>query len=86
MCFRVNPTGSGGQKLAVVALDGQVERGRALVDTVLGHPLVAGTWQEVAVPLASLGASTGTLRDLYIQDWSGVDQPAVFIDDVSLSS
>ena len=34
--------------------------------------------------LSAVGASGRPLRDLYIQDYSGVNQPAVYVDDVRL--
>ena len=38
----------------------------------------------MVVPLASVGAAGRPLRDLYIQDYSGVNQPTAFVDDVRL--
>ena len=83
--FWVFPTAGGGQRLAVVALDGATERGRVAVDSAFGGPLVGGVWQEVTVSLSSLNATSGPLKDIYIQDMSGSDQPAVFVDDVRLT-
>jgi hypothetical protein len=36
------------------------------------------------VPLAAVGARGRPLRDLYVQDNSGANQPAVLVDDVRL--
>ena len=54
------------------------------LDAVLGHPILAGTWQQVVVPLSAVGLSTGTVRDIYLQDVTGGDQATVYFDDIRL--
>ncbi|HEX8823827.1 MAG TPA: polysaccharide deacetylase family protein [Archangium sp.] len=75
---------TGGQRVRVEFRDGNTILGSASLDAALGHPLQAGTWQKVSIPFAAVGMSSGTLRDLYIQDGSGGDQGAVYLDEVRL--
>lgn len=82
--FWINPTAPVAQNLTVVALDGTVEAGRVAVEAALGRTLTPGVWQEVIVPLASIGLDRGVIRDIYLQDLSGLDQAAVFVDDIRL--
>lgn len=79
--FWVNGGPVGGQRLHVsgtLAFSGQ--------PGVTIAPLVANTWQQVSIPLASLGVdnkpnSTG----FWIQEWTGSAQPVYYIDDVVLT-
>lgn len=80
----VNGGTVGGQGVRVAFYDGSTPQGSVRLDTVLGHPIQAGTWQKVTVPLSSVGLSTGTVRDIYIQDDTGTDQPTVYLDDIRL--
>ncbi|HEY0093269.1 MAG TPA: polysaccharide deacetylase family protein [Archangium sp.] len=75
---------SGGQRVRVEFRDGNTILGSTSLDAALGHPIQAGTWQKVSIPFAAVGLSSGTLRDLYIQDGSGGDQGAVFLDELRL--
>ncbi|WP_240360786.1 hypothetical protein [Pyxidicoccus caerfyrddinensis] len=75
---------AGGQAVRLVLHDGSQALGSIRLDTALGGPIAAGSWQKVSIPLSSLGISSGTLQDLYFQDDSGADQPVVFLDDISL--
>jgi len=68
----------------IVFLNDPTTRGTITVDAVLGHPLVAGTWQQVVVPLTSVANATGLVQDIYVQDDSGTDQPPVYLDDIQL--
>ena len=54
------------------------------LDTLLGHPIQAGVWQQVVIPLASVGLGSGTVRDIYLQDDSGTAQGVLFFDDLQL--
>ncbi|MFL5353272.1 polysaccharide deacetylase family protein [Archangium sp.] len=80
----VNGGTTGGQGVRVAFYDGSTPLGSVRLDTVMGHPIQAGTWQQVVVPLSSVGLSTGTVRDIYIQDDTGTDQPTVYLDDMRL--
>ncbi|AKQ68587.1 Endo-1,4-beta-xylanase A precursor [Myxococcus hansupus] len=72
----------GGQAVRLVLHDGAQVLGSIRLDTALGGAIAPGTWQQVTIPLASIGASTGMLQDIYFQDDSGTDQPVVYLDDV----
>jgi len=75
---------TGGQKVKVEFRDGTPVLGWTTLDAALGRPLQAGSWQKVTIPFASLGLSSGVLRDLYIQDASGANQGTVYLDDLRL--
>jgi peptidoglycan/xylan/chitin deacetylase (PgdA/CDA1 family) len=80
----VNGGTSGGQGVKLAFLEGSRLQGLVRLDSVLGHPLLAGTWQRVVVPLSAVGLSTGTVRDIYLQDDTGADQATVYFDDIRL--
>ncbi|WP_434345962.1 polysaccharide deacetylase family protein [Myxococcus virescens] len=82
--FWVHGGTTGGQAVRLVLHDGTQMLGTTRLDTALGAPIAPGVWQQVTIPLSSIGATTGTLRDLYFQDDSGTDQPALYLDDVVL--
>lgn len=84
--FWIYGTGAGAQRIDVAFYDGTVAQGRVDVATLLGGPVVAGRWQEVVVPLASVGLSAGTVRDVYIQDMSGANQDAAVVDDIRFAA
>ncbi len=75
---------SGGQLINLKFQDGSTLIGSVRLDQVLGHPIQAGIWQRVSVPLSSVNLSTGTIRDIYIQDASGGNQGTLYIDDIRL--
>ncbi|QRN93190.1 polysaccharide deacetylase family protein [Archangium violaceum] len=80
----VNGGSSGGQGVRLAFYDGSQYIGSTRLDTVLGHPILAGTWQRVVVPLSSVGLSSGTVRDIYIQDDTGGSQGTLYLDDIRL--
>ncbi|WP_257446540.1 polysaccharide deacetylase family protein [Archangium lipolyticum] len=80
----VNGGTSGGQGVRLAFYDGSQYIGSARLDTVLGHPILAGTWQRVVIPLASVGLGSGTVRDIYIQDDTGGSQGTLYLDDIRL--
>lgn len=71
---------TGGQKVNVVLMDGNTQLGSVSLSTVLGHPLRAGTWDKAVVNLSGIGVSSGTIRDIYLQDSSGTTQGTVYVD------
>jgi peptidoglycan/xylan/chitin deacetylase (PgdA/CDA1 family) len=75
---------SGGQGIRLAFFDGSRQLGSVRLETALGHAIQAGTWQKAVVPLSSVGLSTGTVRDIYIQDDTGTDQATVYFDDIRL--
>lgn len=80
----VNGGASGGQGVLLAFYDGSRQLGTVRLDAVLGHPVLADTWQQVVVPLSAVGLSTGTVRDIYLQDSTGGDQATVYFDDIRL--
>jgi peptidoglycan/xylan/chitin deacetylase (PgdA/CDA1 family) len=70
----VYPT-SANPLLDVVLLNGSSTLRRTRVGA-----LPAGVWTEVTVPAAGIG----TISDIYLQDASGGDQPAIYVDDAAL--
>ena len=48
---------------------------------------VANTWQKVEIPLTSFGIDgAADISGFLFQDWSGGDQPTVYLDDIALST
>lgn len=82
--FWVHGGTTGGQLVTLKFADGSVTQGSVRLDKVLGHPIQAGVWQQVTVPLSMVNLSTGVIRDIYFQDASGVDQAKVYLDDILL--
>jgi peptidoglycan/xylan/chitin deacetylase (PgdA/CDA1 family) len=80
----VNGGASGGQGVRLAFYNGSQFIGSVRLDSVLGHPILAGTWQRVVIPLSSVGLSSGTVRDIYLQDDTGRDQGTVYFDDIRL--
>jgi hypothetical protein len=80
----VNGAPTGGQDIQIAVWDGNTLLGKVDVPQLLGHPLGINTWERVLVPLSSVGVRGRPLRDLYIQDASGGNQPTVYVDDVRL--
>lgn len=84
-------TGAGGQQLSVslIHYDFSTSSQNVLASANLAaylppSGLPAGLWTEVVVPFADLGLSLGTLNGVVIQDASGGNQSAVFLDDLFL--
>jgi len=73
--FWIHGGASGGQRLRIVANGSEVQT-QSLTAS-------ANAWQEVIIPLSSLGSPSG-LGDLYWQDISGGPQPVFYLDDIAL--
>ncbi len=83
--FWVYTKGPGGQRIDVVAFsDTQAERGRVSITSMLGVPLPVGVWREVIVPLSRLNSDAGPIAGFALQDTSGTNQAAIWIDDLRL--
>jgi peptidoglycan/xylan/chitin deacetylase (PgdA/CDA1 family) len=80
----VNGGATGGEDLIVAGWDGNTFLGQADIPAVLGHALRPNTWEHVTIPLSAIGLSGRPLRDLYVQDNSGANQPTTWVDDVKL--
>ncbi len=74
----------GGQNLRLAALSGGVlGEGVRLGDLIAGG-IPAGTWKQVRVSLAALGARGPTLDGLWLEDLSGGAQGTLYLDDIAL--
>jgi alpha-L-arabinofuranosidase len=82
LVFWINGGSSGGQLLQVQAtLNGTAQ-------TVVPLPaLAANTWQEVSIPLSSLGvANQPDMDGFWIQDRSGTTQPTFYVDTITVTA
>jgi alpha-L-arabinofuranosidase len=82
LVFWINGGSSGGQLLQVQAtLNGSAQ-------TVVTLPaLAANTWQEISIPLSSLGvANQPDMDGFWIQDRSGTTQPTFYVDTISITA
>lgn len=69
-------TGTDG-KVVKVLINGNYDKGMQLV-------LKAGTWQTFAIPLATLGVTTGNLTEVTFQEFSGNVPETIYVDDMGL--
>src|SRR5580700_6559832 len=82
LVFWINGGATGGQLLQVQAtLNGAAQ-------TVVTLPaLAANTWQQISIPLSSLGVQNQPDMDgFWIQDHSGTTQPTFFVDTISITA
>jgi hypothetical protein len=80
LSFWIHGGTSGGQRMQVQAL----LSGAAQTAVPIG-PLAANAWQQVTIPLSSLGAANKpNLDGFWIQDTTGTTQPAYFVDDIQV--
>jgi peptidoglycan/xylan/chitin deacetylase (PgdA/CDA1 family) len=76
---------TGGQLIELKFYDSSfVLIGSVRLDEVLGHPIQAGVWQQVSIPLSAVNLSTGLIQEIWIQDGSGEDQGTVYLDEILL--
>jgi aryl-phospho-beta-D-glucosidase BglC (GH1 family) len=82
LVFWIHGGTAGGQKIGIGPI-----RGSTWGPGSLQVPVpVANTWQKVEIPLSDLGVEgSSDISGFYFQDWSGGDQPTVYLDDISLS-
>ena len=85
--FWIHGGTAGGQTLQVIALAGgnAIGEGAPLASFVPGGKIPAGSWVQVQVPFAALGAASGTLSGFRIMDWTGNAQAAVYVDDIQIN-
>lgn len=82
LVFWINGGATGGQRLQVQAL----RNGTAQSAVALG-PLAPNTWQQMRISLTSLGVGNVSDFDgVWIQDTSGANFPAFYVDDASLAA
>jgi alpha-L-arabinofuranosidase len=82
LVFWINGGSSGGQLLQVQAtLNGAAQ-------TVVTLPaLAANSWQQISIPLSSLGvANQPDMDGFWIQDRSGTTQPTFYVDTISITA
>jgi hypothetical protein len=80
--FWVHGGTAGGQTIQVAAVVNDVSQPGVRVASP-----VAGSWQKISVPLASLGADNrADVSGFWVQQGSGVDDPTFYVDDVVLES
>ena len=84
LSFWVHGGTTGDQVVRVVLKDDTKALGEMRLNAALGHSILKGTWQQVVIPLSALGASTGSFREMLIQDQSGKDQGTLYLDDIQL--
>jgi peptidoglycan/xylan/chitin deacetylase (PgdA/CDA1 family) len=76
---------TGGQHISLSFKDSSYALiGSVRLDTVLGHPIQAGVWQQVTIPLSSVNLSTGFIEEIFIEDASSMDQGTVYLDEILL--
>ncbi len=82
LVFWIDGGSTGGQLLQV-----QVTLNRTAQTVVPLPPLAADTWQQITIPLSSLGAQNQpNLDGFWIQDRSGATQPTFFVDTISITA
>jgi hypothetical protein len=81
LSFWIHGGSTGGQRLRVVATLGDTSQ-----SAVTLTPLAANSWQQVTLPLSSLGvAGKPDLTGVWIQSTVATRQPVFFVDDVTLT-
>lgn len=80
LTFWIHGGSTGGQELQIRALlNGSAQSGVEL------PPLTAGSWEQVSIPLADLGASNVVdLTAFWVQDRAGSSKPVFYLDDIRL--
>src|SRR5262245_15716519 len=80
--FWVHGGATGGQTIQVVAVVNDTPGPGVRIETP-----TAGAWQNITVPLASLGADENSnVNGFWLQQGSGVDDPTFYVDDIVLES
>jgi Glycoside hydrolase family 44 len=84
--FWIHGGPSGGQSLTVALTVGgsPVGQSAALGPFIAGGTVPAGQWAKVHVPFASLGVTSGAFDGFWLQDATGGNQSAVYVDDFQL--
>ncbi|HEY0477226.1 MAG TPA: hypothetical protein VGD37_06860 [Kofleriaceae bacterium] len=71
----------GGQRLHVAAT--LADSGQPIGFDI--PPLVPGVWQQVTIPLSTLGAgAAASFTGFWLQEWTGAAQPTYYVDDVAM--
>ncbi|HYU33166.1 MAG TPA: glycoside hydrolase family 44 protein [Thermoanaerobaculia bacterium] len=83
--FWIHGGPGGGQNLTVALVSGGTPVGEgALAPFIAGGAVPAGQWAKASIPFASLGVTAGTFDGFWLQDGTGGNQAATYIDDIVL--
>jgi alpha-L-arabinofuranosidase len=74
--------GSGGQRLQVF---GTINGAAQAASVPLG-PLTANTWQQIVIPLASIGIAATNSDGFWIQEYTGTNAATYYVDDITLTA
>ncbi|HSS52750.1 MAG TPA: glycoside hydrolase family 44 protein [Thermoanaerobaculia bacterium] len=77
---------AGGQSLTVAFVTGGSPLGQAALSGFVPGGRIPAGWVKVRVPFAALGVSSGTFDGFWLQDGTGGNQQAVYVDDVQLTA
>lgn len=81
--FWIHGGTTGGQTMTVAGLLDDV----AQPTSVTIGPIAAGTWQQVVIPLSSIGIANATnCTGFWLQENTGAAQPAYYLDDITLAA
>ena len=81
--FWIHGGTTGGQTMTITGLRDDA----AQSPTVTLGPIAANSWQQVVVPLASLGiANVSNCTGFWLQENRGASQPAYYVDDIVLTA
>lgn len=77
----------GGQNVRIALTTGGSIAGSdaPLAGFVTGGVIPAGQWAKARIPFSSLGVTSGTFDGFWLQDGTGGNQAAVYVDDVQLT-
>jgi hypothetical protein len=82
----INGGTAGGQILTVAFVTGGSPLGQAALAGFVPGGRIPSGWVKVRVPFASLGVTSGSFDGLWLQDGTGGNQQAVYVDDVQLTA
>jgi glycosyl hydrolase family 44 len=77
---------AGGQTLSIAFVIGGNPVGQAALSGFVPGGRIPSGWVKVRVPFAALGITSGTFDGFWLQDGTGGNQPAVYLDDVQLTA
>ena len=75
---------AGSPAVRLVLLSGGGEVGDVLLADFVPGGISSGAWREAAVPLAALSPSAPSFNEIWFQDTTGTNQPALLLDDLRL--
>lgn len=85
--FAIHGGTAGGQNVSLVLQNGNtIIYQRPIAQLVSGGSIVAGAWRQVILPFSGAGAPSGSFDGIIIQDQSGGDQSAIYLDEMRLTA